>query len=133
MYVAALRERDVLTSCLLLLDVHPAVAWSARMNSGAMTVEGKSGKRYVKFAFTGCSDIIGQMADGRFLAIECKRPGGWPTDETFLRWQSLNRLSERQSRLLAQRAFLGRVNAANGVGVAVDDVSTLNEVLARNL
>lgn len=95
-------ERDVLSAVLDYLKVCPRVAWFARMNSGGMT--DKNGQ-YVKFAFTGCSDIIGQLKDGRFLAIECKRPGKNATPD---QWQ-----------------FLCNVNRANGVAfvaTSVDDV-----------
>ena len=93
-------QRAVLTS----LKLNPRVAWCERMNTGALTV----GDRFVKFGFVGCSDIIGQMTDGRFLAVECKRAGGRLTDH--------------------QRAFLTRVAQAGGVAVvarSVDDVMGL--------
>ena len=47
------------------------------MNSGAYEVD----SRFIRFGFKGCSDIIGQLKDGRFLAIEAKRPGGLPTPD----------------------------------------------------
>jgi hypothetical protein len=40
------------------------------MNVGAQRI----GERYVTFGFTGCADILGQLRDGRFLAVECKAP-----------------------------------------------------------
>lgn len=81
-------ESEIQKAILAYLKLHIKVAWVARMNTGAMEVEG----RYVKFAFRGCSDIIGQMKDGRFLAVEVKRPGKLPTahQETFLRMVSTN-------------------------------------------
>lgn len=85
------KESDVLSACLHLLSVHPAVAWAARMNTGAYEVDG----RYVRFGFVGCSDIMGQMKDGRLLAFECKRPGG------KLTWE--------------QEAFLDRVRRHKGL------------------
>lgn len=94
-------ERDVLAAVLAALKIHPAVAWSQRMNVGAF----RDDDRYVRVGFVGCPDIIGQLRDGRFLAVEVKRPGGKATDE--------------------QAAFLSRVVAAGGVGFvarSVDDV-----------
>jgi hypothetical protein len=75
-------ERDVLADVLAALKLHPRVAWAHRFNTGAMEVDG----RCIRFAFAGCSDILGQLADGRFLAVEVKRPGSQPTpaQQTFL-------------------------------------------------
>ncbi|MGH6796184.1 MAG: hypothetical protein ACREDH_13550 [Methylocella sp.] len=44
---------------------------------GAREIDG----RYIRFGFKGCSDIIGQLTDGRFLAIEVKREDGLPTND----------------------------------------------------
>ena len=62
-------------------------------------------QRFVQFAFPGCSDILGQLRTGHFLAVEVKRPRTGPTDD--------------------QAAFLAQVNAAGGLGLvarSVDDV-----------
>ena len=75
-------ERDVLRAVLHLLRVHPLVAWASRINSGA--VENANGQ-FVRFnQIAGCSDIIGQMKTGHFLAVECKRPGQKPTEPQML-------------------------------------------------
>lgn len=99
-------ERDIQAACLECLAVHPAVAWAHRFNTGVARYEDASGDdRIVRFAFKGCSDILGQMKDGRFLAVECKRIGEHPTPE--------------------QTAFLLQVHRANGlafVARSVDDV-----------
>lgn len=73
---AAPSERHVLAAVIRALALHPKVAWAHRMNVGAF----KDGDRFVRFGFRGCSDIMGQMKDGRFLAVECKRPGGKLTE-----------------------------------------------------
>lgn len=70
-------ERDILGQILEYLPYAKSVAWFARMNSGAYQVD----SRFIRFGFKGCSDIIGQLKDGRFLAIEVKRPGGLPTPD----------------------------------------------------
>ena len=101
-------ESQVLRSVLALLWRHPAVAWSARMNSGGF--KDKAGQ-YVRFGFVGCSDVIGQMRDGRFLAIEVKRPGGKPTGP--------------------QQAFIDRVNAANGVAFIARSIDDVNDELRK--
>jgi hypothetical protein len=96
-----LLESDVLPAVLGALHVHPRVAWVHRFNSGVMDIDGRN----VRFAFKGCSDILGQLKDGRFLAVEVKRPGGMPTPD--------------------QAQFLARVVANGGVAFVargVDDV-----------
>ena len=98
-------ESDVLRAILQYLRLHKDVAWVARMNTGAMEVQG----RYVKFAFKGCSDIIGQMRDGRFLAVEVKRPGKIPSAN--------------------QDSFLRMVNQHGGLAFWADDVFTVEEKL----
>ena len=97
-------EADVQASIRQLLAVHPRVAWHGRINSGkAWLPSGKVGKfRPVQFHdVPGMSDLLGQLVDGRLLAIEVKRPS-WrqPTDE--------------RERL--QQAFLTRVCDAGGLG-----------------
>ena len=84
-------EAAALLEVLKVLRGHAAGAWVERQNNGAF----RDGDRFVRFGWPGCSDIIGQLRDGRFLAVEVKAPGG--------------RLSE------AQTIFLNRVVAAGGV------------------
>jgi len=75
-------ERDVLRAGLHLLRVHPLVAWASRINSGGATDQRG---QFVQFhQIAGCSDIIGQMKTGHFLALECKRPGEKPTEPQML-------------------------------------------------
>ena len=93
MYV---RESHIVKSCLAYLNAHPRVAWAVRMNTGAFVIPGAHRPRFFRAAFKGCSDIIGQMKDGRFLACECKRLGKKPTNE--------------------QQAFLDTVNRHGGLG-----------------
>lgn len=98
-------ERDILRQLLEFLRFHPKVAWARRMNVGkglisqrgtrqapagsagsalAAGMDGRradgpvrgSGPRWIEFGFEGCSDILGQMRDGRILAIEAKSARG---------------------------------------------------------
>jgi hypothetical protein len=86
----------VLNAVIKVLRLHPEVSWVARMNSGAYRMPDG---RYVRFGFPGCPDILGQMCDGRLLAIEVKSSKGRLTDE--------------------QEFMLAKVRANNGVsGVA---------------
>jgi hypothetical protein len=94
-------EADVLKAVLATLEMHPRVAWVARMNSGAFVVEG----RFIKAGFRGCSDILGMLKGGRLLAVECKSGKGKETTD--------------------QAAFGARVAADGGLYIvarSVDDV-----------
>ena len=62
---------------LATLSLHPKVAWAARINSGSFEVDG----RYVRASFKGCSDIIGMLKGGRWLAVECKSAKGKETSD----------------------------------------------------
>ena len=65
-------EAAALCEVLKALRAHPAVVWCERMNSGAAKV----GNRFIRFGFTGCPDVLGQLRDGRLLAVEVKAPKG---------------------------------------------------------
>lgn len=85
-------EAAALLEVLKALRTHPAVAWAERMNSGAAKV----GNRFIRFGWTGCPDVLGQLMDGRLLGVEVKAPAG--------------RLRTEQA------VFLERINQARGVG-----------------
>lgn len=91
-------EAAALCEVLKALKAHPAVAWCERQNSGAANVGG----RFIRFGWLGCSDVLGQLRDGRFLAVECKSPTG--------------KLRPEQS------LFLERINGAGGIGFMARDV-----------
>ena len=98
-------EKVIQAAVLTYLQYHARVAWVHRMNTGAARYVTKGRERFIQFGFPGCSDILGQMTDGRFLAVEVKRPSGVVTD--------------------AQARFLSRVNDNGGLGFiarSVDDV-----------
>lgn len=99
-------EREVLSACLSVCEIHPKIAWHYRMNVGGFKNEYG---QYVKFAFKGCSDIIGQITDGRFFAWEVKRPGKKPTEDQY--------------------AFLNTVAAGGGVAGWSDDAAILMNFL----
>lgn len=75
-------EAAALVEVLKVLRNHPAVAWCERQNTGAAKVGG----RFIRFGWRGCSDVIGQLKDGRLLAVECKAPKGRlrPEQDEFL-------------------------------------------------
>ncbi len=65
-------EAAALCEVLMALKAHPAVSWCERMNSGAARVGG----RFIRFGFTGCPEVLGQLRDGRLLGVEVKAPKG---------------------------------------------------------
>lgn len=71
-------ENQVLNAVRSYLRLDHRVAWCERFNVGAVKIIGEPGKkdRFVRFAFSGCPDLLGMLVDGRLLAIEIKRPGG---------------------------------------------------------
>ncbi len=98
-------EAAALVEVLRALRHHPAVAWCERQNTGAAKV----GNRFVRFGWRGCSDILGQLRDGRFLACEVKAAKGRQQPE--------------------QAFFLERVRQAGGVGfIARDCKDVLKEL-----
>ena len=68
-------ETDLVRACLQLLAVRGIVAW--RNNSGVI----RRGTHVYWAGLKGSSDLIGLLRDGRFLAVECKRPGNRLTPE----------------------------------------------------
>jgi hypothetical protein len=100
-----IREADVLRAVLACLEAHPKVAFCWRSNTGGFSVGPETRQRYVKAGFVGQSDILGMLTDGRFLAVEVKRPGAELSND--------------------QAAFLANVTEFYGVGFvarSVDDV-----------
>jgi len=103
-----LLERDIVLACLELLKFRGVFAW--RQNQGAMKKRDSTGERTIRFtSINGVSDIIGVLRDGRFLAVECKRPGNGPTEE--------------------QSYFLDAVRRRGGIALIVYDVDDLAETL----
>jgi len=93
-----LLEADVQRAVLAILEQHPRVAFSYRMNTGSgflidsKTIGGivsgaiqhwklKALCRFIRFAFPGCADILGMLKGGRFIACECKSTTGDATDD----------------------------------------------------
>lgn len=90
-------EAAALVEVMKALSAHPAVAWCERMNSGAMRI----GKRFVRFGWKGCPDVLGQLKDGRLLGVEVKAEKG--------------RLRPEQT------IFLERIRLAGGVAFMARD------------
>ena len=79
-------EAAALVEVLMALRSHSAVAWVERMNSGAARI----GNRFVKFGFTGCPDVLGQLNDGRLLGVEVKSSKGRVSTEQALMLERIN-------------------------------------------
>lgn len=75
-------ESAIQSAILQYLKARRVFCW--RQNVGGI-VDGRG--RYVQFGLTGCSDILGIMPGGRFLAIEVKTPKGRvsPAQDKFRR------------------------------------------------
>lgn len=101
-------EGAALVEVLLALHAHPAVAWAERMNSGAARV----GNRFIRFGFTGCPDVLGQLRDGRLLGVEVKAAKG--------------RLRPEQS------VFLERINQSGGVAFVARDCRDVHRELSQS-
>ena len=72
-----------------------------RANTGMVSTP--DGKRVFRAGFRGCSDILGMLRGGRWLAVEVKRPGKQPTDD--------------------QRTFLDAVNRGGGLGFVARSIA----------
>jgi hypothetical protein len=102
-------EADVQRQVLALLKLRGILVW--RNNTGMLPGFGKGGKtRPIKVGLgKGSADVIGLLSSGRFLAIECKRPGERPTAE--------------------QTAWLNAVNDRGAFACWVDRIETLQQAL----
>lgn len=107
-------ERQIQAAVLAYLGHHRHVAWVHRMNTGAMTVpETKTSKRrFVRFAFPGCADVLGQLKTGEILAIEVKKPGKKATEQ--------------------QVSFIERVNTHGGCAGVVSSIEDVEALLERH-
>ena len=107
-------EQTIQKAILQYLALCQQVAWAQRFNTGATgwnytTKTGTHRRRFVRFGFTGCADILGQMKSGHLLAIECKRKGGKATD--------------------SQQAFLQTVSDSNGLAIIAMDVGDVERAI----
>ena len=101
-------EAAALVEVLKALRAHPAVAWCERQNSGVARIGG----RFVRFGWTGCPDVLGQLRDGRLLGVEVKAAAG--------------RLRPEQA------VFLERIASAGGVAFVARDCRDVLRELATD-
>lgn len=77
--VPAPKEQDIQKAIIELLRLMGCFVW--RQNQGGMKATYAGKNRFIRFShIAGISDIIGVMPDGRFLAVEVKRPGKEPEE-----------------------------------------------------
>ena len=81
--------------------------WGERMNGGAVRI----GKRFVRFGWKGCPDVLGQMKDGRLLGVEVKA--------------AMGRLRPDQA------VFLERIRLAGGVAFMARDCNAASSKINR--
>ena len=83
-------ETEIVASILIYLRVHGF--WAERRNSRVLMLPGKCGRlRPVRFGVKGGSDIIAIGLQGRFMAIEVKRPGEKATVEQDMYLREIRR------------------------------------------
>ena len=102
-------EAEILSSVLQALNFYPSVVWAHRFNSGAYAVGEGNARRFIRFGFPGCPDILGMLKCGKLLAIEVKTPTGRVSD--------------------AQAAFLETVSIHGGLAFVARSVSDLKQHL----
>ena len=102
-------ESEIQRNCLAILRRYAVLAW--RNNSRVFEVPGKGGRRrHMRMGLgKGSADLVGILPGGRFLAVECKKPGELPTGD--------------------QVAWLASVNAQGGFGCWIDDTADLVRIL----
>jgi hypothetical protein len=102
-------ESAILAQILDYLKIRGVLHW--RQNSGAfaLAAQGHTKRRFFRAGAPGISDVIGVLPGGRFLAIEVKREGEYPTD--------------------AQLAFMTNVNDAGGLAFVARSVEEVAMVL----
>lgn len=126
-------ERDLVAALKKLLAAHYHVAWAIRVLSGSGFLidwatmsriiaalggqeefEARFGKpRWYESGMAGCSDFVGQLTDGRPLAIEVKAAQ-----------------YSQGAVTIAQRTFLHAVNRYGGLGFVGSDSARIAEILS---
>lgn len=103
-------ESDVQKTCLAILGARGVIAW--RNNKGAFGATRNGKRHYVKYGgLDGASDLfcVVPSIGGRFMTIEIKRPGKYPT--------------------VAQIAFMRMINEAKGISFWVSSGDQLDAIL----
>jgi len=86
------KEPHIVQGIVQYLKLSGFIVW--RQNTGATKFTDRTGReQMVRFGFPGLSDVLGILPDGRFLAIEVKKPGGRvsPEQKAFLEAATMNK------------------------------------------
>lgn len=115
-------EQDLLGQIVDYLRCQQArgrVVWFARLNSGSAIAESGKTRRFVRFYWLylrrkepmgkGRADLEGQLANGRYFALEVKKPGEKPT--------------------AVQAAFLDAVRGGGGIAGVVHGYADVSGLL----
>ncbi len=128
-------ESDVLAGVCAYLEVEPMVALGWRANGVS---RGERGQRQVYSHRMLCAnrpatvvDVMGVMRGGLALAIEVKRPGGWPQLKTLDRYVKTRPFGLRKDaqRHLEQWMFLRAVHEAGGHAGVAESVSDAQQII----
>jgi hypothetical protein len=101
------KESYVVRDILRFLKLRKITAW--RANTGGMSKMYKGKSSYVRFGIKGAADITGILPDGRRLEIECKREGGYQSDD--------------------QKAFEAMIRSNNGVYILAHSLDELMKAM----
>lgn len=102
-------EGEVQNQILEYLNFKQIFNWRQNTMGVYCGKDNQGNARFRKAPTTGVSDILGVLSNGRFLAIECKRPGGKPTPE--------------------QLEFIDSVNNNGGLAFIADSLDVVMEKL----
>jgi penicillin-binding protein-related factor A (putative recombinase) len=105
-------EKDIENAILLYLHMIGIFAWKNQSVGTFDPGKGLFRRSNNKFHIKGTSDILGILKDGRFLAIEVKRP------------------STKKQTTPHQRNFLEQINKNGGVGFVATSIKEVEEKLA---
>ncbi|CAN5816219.1 hypothetical protein BH20PSE1_BH20PSE1_01310 [soil metagenome] len=126
-------EADIVGPLKKLLGLHKGVCWAMRANTGSgflvdyrtmqaiiealggvQAFEARFGRpRWMEFGTPGCSDFVGQLKDGRTLALEAKAGRYSPGAVTD-----------------SQRSFLALVSAHGGLAFVGSDLARIECLLS---
>lgn len=101
-----MKEQDLVNAIIDLIRYSGGVA--TRINAGMQVIDQPTGRRVVRGAPAGTSDILACYR-GQYLAIECKIGSNKPT--------------------AAQEIFLADVEAAGGIALVAWDIETVVKTL----
>jgi hypothetical protein len=102
-------EGEIQNQILDWLNLKQIFNWRQNTMGVYCGKDNQGNARFRKAPTTGVSDILGVLPNGRFLAIECKRPGGKATPE--------------------QMEFIDSVNSNGGLAFVADNLDVVMEMI----